>query len=295
MSNPYGNAKRYFVTAKTPCTLEELVTKHLPDLNFSLILHSKGIHLNKKRLTEANAPLQKGDTVTVYVAPDQGKLYPLSSKDIHLDTPDFIVVHKPTRLTTVPDRSNDTYNLQKSVEMYLNSKGNTYRPQPMNRLDFMVAGLVIFSKNKAGEKTLFAMMKEGKIKKGYTAFLEKKEDHAYPNCLRIKDHIGFHKKAILSPNPMDTPPSKPAHSLFIKKQENATTIHYTVILFTGKRHQIRAHAATYLAPICGDGLYGSTVQFDNYHIALYCTALNFTYNTMRYRLRYPAPHHSYET
>ena len=127
-------------------------------------------------------------------------------------------------------------------------------------------------------------MKAGKIKKAYTAILEKRPGVEYKNCLRIQDYIGFRKKAFVTTEPSDDS-LKPTHSLFVKKEETEKTVKYTVILLTGKRHQIRIHSSTYLSPICGDDLYGSKIKYDDYHTDLYCTALNFTYNNTRYRLR----------
>ena len=73
-----------------------------------------------------------------------------------------------------------------------------------------------------------------------------------PDCLRVKDKLSFLKKAKVSHD------GKPSHTLFLKHkhdgQSNAVT--YSAIIFTGRRHQIRAHAAHYLSPIRGDSFYG---------------------------------------
>lgn len=284
--SPFNNAQRYFITAKKATPLLQLLKANLNHPNPELIIQSQGVHGEKKRLTNPHELIQKGQTIRVYITQNQGRIYELKKTEIILETAHFIIVNKPAGLTTVPDRSNATYNLQKSVHLYLEKQGSSYTPQPLNRLDFMVSGLVLFSKTKVAEKNLFQQMRNLKIKKAYLAKLDKLSSQNYPSCLRIKDYIGFGKKAYLRTEKTE-PNLKVAHSLFIKTRQTDTQVHYLVVLFTGKRHQIRAHCAKYLSPISGDDLYGSRRRYDDFHLDLSCIALNFTYEKKRYRIRLP--------
>ena len=96
-----------------------------------------------------------------------------------------------------------------------------------------------------------------------------------PRKKRIKDNISFKNKAIVDEE------GKPAHSFFIQKTNET----YSVILLTGRRHQIRCHAAHYLSPIQGDTYYGSKIRLHNQKIALTSVGLNFFCQNKRYRVR----------
>lgn len=258
----YNNAKKYFFTAKKAQTAEQLIAECMPQHNSpQLPITSGGVWLGKYRMTTPNKVLQKGDTLRVYVSDTQGLHYTIPASDIIYETDDFCVVYKPPGISSCADRSNLYYNLTEGVRNYYSTSGNTYEPSPMTRLDYMVQGLCLFAKHKSAEKDLFKLTQERGITKHYMALLPKLE-------LPLRKHIVDLPLNFTDKARVDTS-GKSAKTLFVHHQDVSNTVSaYMVKLYTGRRHQIRAHAAKALRPLIGDGLYGSRCKHPNHHIGL---------------------------
>ena len=127
------------------------------------------------------------------------------------------------------------------------------------------------------EKTLFRMMMDRKIGKVYLALMPR--DALFPNRYRIHDSLSYTSKAVVSSS------GKEAKSVFIKHGSYGAVVGYSVVLLTGRRHQIRSHASTYLSPIIGDQLYGASDTVRNQPLALFAVGLNFRYGEKK-RIRW---------
>jgi 23S rRNA pseudouridine1911/1915/1917 synthase len=272
----FRNARVYFVTASGPTSAEALLHEHLAERG-ALAFSMGGVWLGKHRLTDGKRMLSKGQTLKVYVTPVQTKTYIFSSSQIVKETDDWMIVRKPAGITTVSDRSHTQNNLTYGVEQYYASLDNPYRPTPITRLDYMVDGLVLYPKNKYAERDLFRMSMHRTIGKYYIARLGPFPNP--PKCLRIKDALAFRDKSYIEAG------GKVAHSLFILRSSSEEFIEYGVMLFTGRRHQIRCHAAHYLSPILGDSLYGSTHKLPGNRLALTAYGYNFLWKNERMRIR----------
>lgn len=271
----------YYITAKIDTKVSDLLVLNLPDKfkdRFAIILKSGGVWYQRKRhLNDTIIPAK--ETIKVYVTATQGHQFILTKDMIFAEENDFLVVKKPPGINTVSDRSDLYWNLTSGIKQYFMDQGNLYDPQPMTRLDLMVTGLVLYPKNKEAEKSLFKMTQQRKIKKLYHATLSVKPD--LPDCLRVKDKLSFLKKAKVSHD------GKPSHTLFLKHNHDGcvNNVTYSAIIFTGRRHQIRAHAAYYLSPIRGDSFYGSKEPLPDAALELKAVGLNFSYKNKRYRFR----------
>lgn len=278
-----SQAKKFFVTAKEATPLKELLTHHLPgDCDVSCVIDAGGVWMNRQRLIDPNLLITSGQTIIAYISAVQGKYYDLSATQIVDETKDFVIVHKPPGLTTVSDRSNQTYNLMAALERWYAAKGESVTLSPITRLDHMVSGLTLITKHTAATRDFSKQTQQRKIGKYYVARLPHFGDA--PKCLRCIDHLGHAGKAFLDPK------GKRCESLFILRHSNVADsyIEYGVKLFTGRRHQIRFHAATYLRPLLGDGLYGDKRTPRSTPISLWAHGLNFKYKGVRYRYRLPA-------
>lgn len=272
----FRNARKYFITAKTDTDVFTLLSQHL-DEGALQALESGGVWLEKKRVSVSTHPVLKGQTLIVYISATQHKTYRFSPSQIVEETDDWMVVDKPAGITTVADRSHTQNNLSYGVGQYYKSLGNAYIPVAITRLDFMVNGLVLFPKHKQAEKDLFKLMADRKIGKYYVAKVEKIDTP--PRCLRVQDALAFRDKAYIEAD------GKRAHSLFILRDVSETIVTYGVMIFTGRRHQIRIHASRYLAPILGDSLYGGKVELPGQALGLTAFGYNFFWKGKRVRIR----------
>jgi 23S rRNA pseudouridine1911/1915/1917 synthase len=230
-------------------------------------------------MTNPDYILHPMETVKVHVSSFQGKTYTIDAKQVVFENRDLLVVYKPCDLNVHAVPTSIQYNLAYGVNNYLQQQGVQFEATPVTRLDRPVEGLVIFSKNKPYERELFKMAKERKIKKWYTAALEKRGEVKY---LRIRDRISNNGTRTLP-----DPNGKPADSLFIKTQSLEHADIYSVFIFTGRRHQIRFHASYYIAPIIGDAFYGSGVSLPPDEIALVCRGYNIPYRNQTLKIRLP--------
>lgn len=274
--------KRFFITANADTPLIRLVAEHLPDgYDPSVVLTSGGVWKDRKRVLDPELPIGAGETVKVHLSAFQGRAYTLDSKQVVFENDDFLVVYKPHEINVHAIPTSIHYQLAHAVDCYLAQQGIIFESTPIMRLDRSVAGLVLFAKNKNAERLLFRLSTQRLIQKWYTAIVEKR-DVGGPRFLRIQDvilNIGTH--TILHAD------GKAAHTLFIRTSSLENAEIYSAFIFTGRRHQIRFHAAHYIAPILGDSLYGSVAALPPDKIALICRGINIPYKKTMLRIRLP--------
>lgn len=268
--------KRYFITSKKDIKLKNLITKNLKHVDADMLIEQGACWLDQKRLTDKNEIISAKQTIKVFINKTPASKYTLESDNIIFEDHNVLVVFKPDKLNVQSDFASTNNNLTFSIKEYLLKENIKYDPTPINRLDLNVSGLVLFAKNKDTEKKLFALSRERKIYKQYVAFLG--INNHPQNRITITNKLGFKKNKACK---LDT--GKKSKSLFIKDKTFETFTRYNVFLYTGRRHQIRIHAADYIAPIDGDRKYGSKSK--NKKIALTSYGLNFKLNNKKYRIR----------
>jgi 23S rRNA-/tRNA-specific pseudouridylate synthase len=152
----------------------------------------------------------------------------------------------------------------------------------MTRLDYMVQGICLFAKHKDAEKSLFKLTQERGITKHYLALLPKHDTLPQKEIVTLP--LLFTDKARVDAT------GKKAKTLFIHHRDISEGISvYMVKLFTGRRHQIRAHAAKKLLPLLGDGMYGSRCKHLHRHIGLIAYKYVFTCFGRSYRIQLQNP------
>jgi 23S rRNA pseudouridine1911/1915/1917 synthase len=267
----HHNAKVYHVTSKKADTAYRILQHTLPEhVGDPAILFEIGaVWLNNQRFQDKDQKLPAGTTFRVYVSSQRYENALLLPEQIIAETKDWIIVDKPAGLSSVPDRSHLFCNMTSAVTGYFRSNRLRYSANAITRLDLMTSGLMLYAKNPNAERYFGKAMLAHHIHKQYSTILEpKRPDTDMPNCRRIRDKLSFIDKARVAPDGRD------CHSLFVKHSQIETKTRYNVILFTGRRHQIRCHARHYLAPVLGDTFYGGKAHHST-GIALWAAAYNF--------------------
>ena len=271
-------ASKKFITSTTSTTALSLVKQHLPSLkNHQLVFDFGGVWFQKKRLLKTNTTIKQGETLIVFLSERIGQRYFLEESQIIKETNDWLVVHKPATISSVPDRSHLFWNMKAAVDAYCKTGSSHYDCQPINRLDWLVEGLMLFSKNKPAEKKLFNLSQSKKITKGYLSLTPKHTK----TILKIKNKLRFKAKAELCPN------GKPATTWFLKQENYKKFSIYRAILLAGKRHQIRFHASLKLGSLIGDYFYNSNYKTPLDQVCLIADTLAFWWQGQRYKIKLP--------
>ncbi|AWN81491.1 RluA family pseudouridine synthase [Candidatus Cardinium hertigii] len=257
------------------------------------------IAVNNKAILKANYLVQPQDTITasIFFPPHLDSLIPEDKAlDIVYEDEDLLVVHKPARMVTHPDKTHQTGTLANALLHYykhfpLKDQLPT-RPGLVHRLDKGTSGLLVVAKSSASLLALEKQFYDHKVVRTYYALIwgNPKEDKGSIGVPLIKSS---YKCQVAVNSPM------------VGKGKHAVT-HYQVIerfhhvalvkctLETGRTHQIRVHMQHIGHPLFGDPYYGGTrivsgQQYASYkafvhncfklmpHQALHAAVLGFTH------------------
>jgi 23S rRNA pseudouridine1911/1915/1917 synthase len=129
----------------------------------------------------------------------------------------------------------------------------------INRLDFFTSGILIAAKRDDVRMCLRTMNSNAKIIKHYLAVVEGRA----PDCTELDTFIGSPRRRGKRVYVYDSPP---AHDRCARAVSTIRATSYLpfcdcsiveVRLYSGRRHQVRAHCAYLGCPLLGDALYGA--------------------------------------
>lgn len=200
-----------------------------------------------------------GDKIRVLMQ-DEGGLIPNPDlkAGVAYEDDDVIVFDKPPYMAVHP-----------SIKHSSDTLGNLFAAmhpdtpfRAINRLDRNTSGLCVCAKNKLAAAGL-----SKKVQKVYYAIVDGDMGKG-----EIDVPVGRVEDSIIYRNV--TPDGQYALTLYegILHQNNRTLVR--VILKTGRTHQIRVHFAYVGFPLCGDGMYGGSLEAIDRH-ALHCGEVSF--------------------
>ena len=181
--------------------------------------------------------------------------------DIVYEDAYYLLINKPSGLSTIPSRSHYQDNLSSAVKAYL--QASTIRV--INRLDRETAGIVIFA------KSLMAINMLKQVNKTYYALANGNIENELvidkPIATRQENGINIRKREIGQDG-------KPAKTFVqpVLHLKDCTLIKVT--LEHGRTHQIRVHLASIGHALLGDHLYGDESTLIG-HTALVCKEVSF--------------------
>lgn len=184
-----------------------------------------------------------------------------------------VVVYKPENIPSAPDKTGtpDLMSLCKKALIEMGESGELYL---VHRLDTVVAGLLVFARNKESSRQLSALVADGMVNKEYFAVTcGTATEGTLADYLCKNPKIN---KAFVSNSSQNG--AKYAElsykTLGISSTEKGERSLVKIKLKTGRFHQIRAQFSSRGLPLVGDTKYGSR-DFGRRTPALFAYRLDF--------------------
>jgi 23S rRNA pseudouridine1911/1915/1917 synthase len=181
---------------------------------------------------------------------------------IHEDA-DLLVVHKPADLVCHPTKGDEYSSLISRARLYLERQaGSPATSHLIHRLDRETSGLVLLAKGPVAARELGKVWETRAVRKEYLAILH---GHVSADAGLIDAPLGRDEHSRVAIKDCVRPDGAPARTEFqVLRRFQKVLPDTPVTLFslvrmlplTGRKHQIRLHAAHLGHPIVGDKLYG---------------------------------------
>ena len=259
-----------------------------PSRNFAKHLIENNLVSVNKRILKPHYKVQIGDVVEVSV--DMPRNQTISPENIDLDIfyedEDIIVVNKPIGMVVHPGAGCRGGTLANALLFYcqqLSDVSDPLRPGIVHRLDKETSGLIIAAKNNKSHVRLSRQFEKRRIKKCYVALVEKliEFDEGLIDVPLGRDPKHREKRCVLAPG------AKSAQTIYkVMRRFNKTTL-VSLMLKTGRTHQLRVHMAHLCHSILGDEKYGRKNNFPR--LALHARSIGFKHPTNMHWLEFSSP------
>lgn len=285
-------------------TLTYKINNSIPPLPVSQFLRQKGFSMQS--LTQLkkdpaavladgmpcfmNHVLQPGEILTIHILEDHSseKIPPVDLPlDIVYEDEDLMVINKPAGMPIHPSMNNYYNSLANGLACYFKRQNCPFVFRCINRLDRDTSGLTLIAKHSVSGGMLSTMI-SNKTVSGIT-----------------REYLAIVKGSVTPPEGTITAPLARKEGSIIERcvdferGENAIT-HYRVldkknghslvslILETGRTHQIRIHMKYLSYPLIGDYLYNPDMEFIRRQ-ALHAWKLSFRHPITGEELHFMAP------
>ena len=276
--------------------LDKFLTKAVKGLPTSLMykyIRTKKIRVNRKR-TEQKYMLSEGDVIDLFIREeffdspekDVGAIERIEPKlSIVYEDENILLVNKRPGVVVHEDDEARDNTLIMHIKAYLFRKGEydpsseqSFTPALCNRIDRNTGGIVIAAKNAAALREMNARIKNNEIDKHYLCAVHgiPREKEKTLRGYLIKDSrentVKVYDKKLQGAKEIIT-----KYKVISERGGNALL---SVLLVTGRTHQIRAHMAYIGHPLIGDGKYGinkSDREKGYKYQALYAYKLRFSF------------------
>ena len=200
---------------------------------------------------------------------------------------DIIVVNKPSGLTVHPGSGNYSNTLVNGLMYYTNNLsdiGGEERPGIVHRIDKDTSGLLLVAKNNKAHNILSDDFKNKTIKRNYIALINGVFPH---NTATIdapigRDKLNRQRMSVTEENSKDAV----THLTVLKRYKKHTLI--SLLLETGRTHQIRVHMEYIGYPIYNDPVY-SKKQADEFGQFLHSAEMDLIHPITKKALHFEAP------
>jgi 23S rRNA pseudouridine1911/1915/1917 synthase len=175
--------------------------------------------------------------------------FAIAYEDEHL-----LIVDKPAGVVVHPARGHRSGTLSQALAGRAAGGEDSGRPGIVHRLDRETSGLLVVARSDAAHRALKAQIAERALRREYSALVD---GHPQARTGTIEAPIGRDRRdRMLNSIDTDDPRDARTHFEVVRMLTGAALL--SVVLDTGRTHQIRVHLAAIGIPVAGDPQYGRT-------------------------------------
>ncbi len=232
-------------------------------------------------------PLKDGDILTVHIQEPESSpnIPPVKLPlDIVYEDEDIIVVNKPAGMPVHPSLNNYENSLANGLMYYYRKQGKPFIFRCTNRLDRDTSGLTVVAKHMVSSSILSSMGMRHEITREYLAIVR---GALKPSEGTIDAPIGRTGSSLIE-RKIDFENGEHAvtHYRVVEEQNGHSLV--SLILETGRTHQIRVHMKYIGYPLVGDYLYNPDMEYIDRQ-ALHSHRLSFTHPVTGEKMEFTAP------
>ena len=231
--------------------------------------------------------LSKGDHLQVRICETKNseKIPPTNLPlDIIYEDEDLLVLNKPAGMPIHPSLNNYTNSIANALAYYFQSQGKPFIFRCCNRLDRDTSGLTIVSKHLVSGSILSDMTKYREVHREYLAIAR---GSVTPSEGTIQAPLG-RKDGTIIERTVDWEHGEDAVTHYkVVKEANGHSL-VSLLLETGRTHQIRIHMKYLGYPLIGDYLYNPDMEYMTRQ-ALHSHHMEFTHPITGEHMSFTAP------
>ena len=205
-------------------------------------------------------PLHSGDILTVHIRETESSpnIPPVELPlDIVYEDEDIIVVNKPAGMPVHPSLNNYRNSLANALMYYYQQQEKPFIFRCTNRLDRDTSGLTVIAKHMVSSSILSSMTARHEIEREYLAVVR---GSVVPSSGTIDAPIGRTGSSLIERKIDFEHGERAVTHYHVVKEENGHSL-VSLILETGRTHQIRVHMKYIGFPLVGDYLYNPDMEY----------------------------------
>lgn len=251
----------------------------LKKMHKSILVNGTWLHLNEL--------LKEGDELIVHIQENEcsEKIPPTEIPlDIVFEDDDLIVLNKPAGMPIHPSMKNYRYSLANALAWYYKQQDKPFIFRCTNRLDRDTSGLTVVAKHLVSSNILSSMAVRHEIKREYLAIVR---GSLFPESGTISAPLSRKDSSIIE-RVVDFEHGERAVTHYKKIDEKNGHSLVSLVLETGRTHQIRIHLKYIGFPLIGDYLYNPDMEYIQRQ-ALHSCRLTFPHPITGELLSFTAP------
>lgn len=205
-------------------------------------------------------PLHSGDILTVHIRETESSpnIPPVELPlDIVYEDEDIVVVNKPAGMPVHPSLNNYRNSLANALMYYYQQQGKPFIFRCTNRLDRDTSGLTVIAKHMVSSSILSSMTARHEIEREYLAVVR---GSVVPSSGTIDAPIGRTGSSLIERKIDFEHGERAVTHYHVVKEANGHSL-VSLILETGRTHQIRVHMKYIGFPLAGDYLYNPDMEY----------------------------------